>query len=217
MHRTRGLSGAVVGLLLGLVFVRPLWAAEIRVGEEYGAQVAWTEVEGCRVSLDRNMKWRTLHYRNLCAEPLADKLAHFAQLLDAVNAGGPLPAEVRSLFLGRLVDYPDLVVGIVLAAQAAPDWDATRGEVRRKLTPLGINRYFARLLEESGLLGPFLAPLAPSGVAAAHVSVEKVLIGPPTLTPVADRLRAAGVAAEARLPFDAMVWLTFERAGARAK
>lgn len=208
----RPVAAAAALLGLALAVAPPSRAAGIELGERYGDKLAWTERAGCRVSVEYSAEWHTLRYRNECAQPLAAKLALFAQLVEAAARGGVPLGEATTLALGRLVDFPELVTDVALAARAAPDWDAEKGRVRGAATPRGLNRYFARLLDDTGVLRPFLAALAASGVSAGKASVEKVLVGPPAMTPVADALRARGVGPADKLPFDAMVWLSLERA-----
>jgi hypothetical protein len=77
-----------------------------------------------------------------------------------------------------------------------------------------MNRPFAETLDRERLFAPFLEALRPYGVVGGTSSVEKVLVGPPAVTPAEEMLFEAGVGLRERLPFDAQVWLSLKRAGA---
>jgi hypothetical protein len=204
-------------LLLALAGAAPAAvAAEIAVGQRYGETVASTELDGCRVALEHNPRWHALRYRNGCAAPFERKVALFAELLAALFADGGLPAEVASLGLGRLVDYPELSARLALAVRGSGEWDAGKARFRSQGSGgIGaLNHPFAAMIDREALFRPFVEALTPYGIASASSSVEKVLVGPPRLTPVAETLLDAGVGAEERLPFDAQVWLVLKHAAA---
>ena len=174
-------------------------AREVTVTTELGDTVARTELDGCRVALELSPRWRNLRYRNACPEPLASKVALFAELLDALARHGAALHELGSLSLGRLIDHPELALAAALAARDKQSW--------RSMGSGALNKDFADLLEAKAILQPFEAALRRHGLAGDGVSVEKVLVGRPAETPLASPLRAKGVGAEERLPYDAQVWL----------
>jgi len=208
----RRVQTVVLALLASLLVTKLSATSAVRIEQLADTVVAAIEVEGCGASLELNRKWRTLHYRNECAQPLERKVSTFTALLFGLTASDGPATKVDSLFLGRLIHYPELVADAAVAAYRAADWDAAAGEPRQ--AGLGPNSYFAKLLHEAGLLRGFIDVLAVANLEAGVASVEKVLVGSPASTPVEARLLAAGVAAEARLPFDAMVWLPLQRGGA---
>ena len=208
--RMRGAAWLALALISASAPARP---AAIAVEQRYGSTVAATTVDGCAVSLDHDPRWHSLRYRNDCAQPLAAKVALFAELLAALFGDGGMPAEVVGLGLGRLVDFPELSARVALAVRASGAWDAGKRRFAAQAggEPGGLNRPFAAMLDREALFEPFLAALRPYGVAGGTASVEKVLVGPPRMTPAADALLAAGVGAEEGLPFDAQVWVNLRR------
>lgn len=209
-----------LALVLALLAGAP-WAnaAEIAIGEAHGQTVASIEIDGCKASLELQLKWRTIRYRNHCTQAIARKTELFADLLRALFKDGTLPPEVASLGLGRLVDFPELSARAALAIRGAGDWDGRAARFRGQASaePGARNRFFAAALDRHAVLRPFLDALAPFGVAGGTASVEKVLVGPPGMTPAEASLRAAGVGADEALPFDAQVWLRLRRRDATAK
>lgn len=191
-------------------------ATEIAIGEQYGQTVASTEADGCKVSLELQLRWQTMRYRNLCDQPIERKAVLFADLLRALFKDGAPPAEVTSLGLGRLVDFPELSAVAALAIRRSGDRDGSKALFRGQTSsePGARNRFFAEALDRHAVLRPFLDALAPFGVAGGASSVEKVLVGRPAMTPVGRTLREAGVGADEALPFDAQVWLRLRRDGA---
>jgi hypothetical protein len=110
-----------------------------------------------------------------------------------------LAGVYRSLYLGRLVDFPWL--SAELAARAAGDagWDARKGRPAGK----DPNAYVAAVLSRPAVSGALQSALAGSGYRLGPASVEKVLVG--------DRRQRGGEGPAGRLPFDAMVWFRLER------
>jgi hypothetical protein len=156
----------------------------------------------CEASLSHApSRARTLRYRNECEPALDANLRALAALLAALFGPAGLPGQVAQLDAGRLVmTWPEMALRLALAARASADWDAARAArndgyanalVRDVANRQRIFRELDSLLGRDITLG----------------SVEKVLIGPPQLTPIAAALRAHGVGEAERLPFDAQVWL----------
>ncbi len=195
---TIGYRATILAFLLAVAGVAAQ-AGDVTVAAERGNTIARTSVDGCRVALELSPKWRSLRYRNSCRQPLARKVALFAELLDALARHGAALDDLASLFLGRLIRHPELALEAALAARGEGSW--------RNLGPGALNTAFADLLERRAILQPFEAPLRRHGLAGGGVSVEKGLLGRPAETPLASPLRAKGVGAEERLAYDAQVWL----------
>jgi len=143
-----------------------------------------------------------LQYRNECQPELAPNLQTLAGLVAALFPEG-LPAQVKQLNAGRLVmTWPDFGVRMALAARDTPHWDAEKA--RRN------NRFATSFVKEATGRKPIFGELdelfGKHGRSVSLVSVEKVLIGKPDMTPVEARLLQAGVRKDERLPFDAQVW-----------
>jgi len=144
-----------------------------------------------------------LRYRNECEPVLSANVRMLAALMAALFGTAALPDEVTQLDAGRLVmTWPDLALRLALAARASPDWDAKRaarddGHANALVRDLANRQGVFREIED--LFGR-------RGRGVALASVQKVLIGPPGLTPIAAQLRASGVGEREPLPFDAQLW-----------
>jgi hypothetical protein len=110
-----------------------------------------------------------------------------------------LEGVYRSLYLGRLVEFPWLSAELVASAAADAAWDARKGR------PVGKdpNAYVAAILSRRAVTEPLQSAIAGSGHRIRAASVEKVLVG--------DRRLRGGEGPPGRLPFDAMVWFSLER------
>ena len=111
---------------------------------------------------------------------------------------GHAEREARISF-GRIVDYPWLSTLLAREASAARSWDASRGRPRSG----GENQWVARML---GAMPEFTALFDSWQVAG--ISVEKVLLKPAAQLPLAE---GAPTPRDARLPYDAILWVTLRR------
>ncbi len=170
--------------------------------------------EDCGTSLERRDGEDYLHLRDTCGLALADKIAALARLAGAFEAGRDFPAGVSSLGIGRLVRWPELARELALAAYRSPDWDAAAGRPRGAAAgdSRALHAFFVAQALDMSLLDPLLVAFAAEAVTLETLSVEKVLVGRPDQTPFNTWLRNQGVPAEAKLPFDAIVWLVLKAA-----
>jgi hypothetical protein len=137
---------------------------------------------------------RILRLRPSC--PIGYSSTHAAlRALLAHSAGEP---EARVSF-GRIVEYPWLSSLLAREASASRHWDAAAGKPVRGHE----NRWVAQMLRAM----PEFTALFDSWQIAG-VSVEKVLIKPATQLPIA---AGAPLPASARLPYDAILWVTLKR------
>lgn len=159
------------------------------------------EEPACEPRLEHDPRWRTLAVRGL-DERCTLSVAGLAELLEAelarVTSGAHVPPD--SLFLGRLIQYPELGAALLEAAAGAAAWQGERpphaGEA---------NRLVADALAGGPVAGDELA--AVRGILAAHglepvgASCEKVLV-------VTDHPSVPEWArGRLGLPYDAMCWL----------
>jgi hypothetical protein len=187
------------------VSAKPAFAGKVKISVEGAARIAERRGEGCAVRLRHAADGGHFDYRNDCEVALADKLAALTDLAEALGVGG---GTIRSLGIGRLIRYPELARRLALSAYKATNWDTGAGR------PAGsaagghgaANRFVAARLLNRRLLVPFAEAAAGR---LDGIEVEKVLVGSPTDMPFADWLKANGVGAEAKLPYDAIIWLTF--------
>lgn len=180
----------VVALVLGI-------AGMVLAGE----RAASTQVGDRRVTLELRRNEPVLVLRSdgpLGVDALGTALP---SLLATLFPGGTLPDEVRSLSAGRIETMPWLSERLALAASRDPAWTGPQGGRE--------NAVVGALLRRDDLVGELATPFARYGLGLASVSVEKVLVSRADALPFANRLRAAGIAADARVPFDAQLWLRF--------
>ena len=134
-------------------------------------------------------------------------LQSLAQLLEVglgriFSEGTLLP---RSIYLGRVMNYPEWSKALAKAAAQSPDWDARRGHPRKRSE--NDNFRITKLLNGSAYPQDLKPVFARYGLIACIASVEKVLvfeareIFPPAVE-IGPPIRP-----NARLPADAQVWL----------
>lgn len=201
IHRARHaavLLLAAVGPLPGSALAAP----QVTVAHDDHGVTATARYPGqCVASLSHAPGGKTLRYRNECEPVLAANLRALGALQAALFGPAGLPGQVTQLDAGRLVmTWPELALRLALAARASPDWDAVRAARND-----GYANAFVRDLANRQRIFHELDGLLDREVTLA--SVEKVLIGPPQMTPIAAALRAQGVGEAERLPFDAQLWL----------
>ncbi len=184
----------------------------VRGATEDAARTASGE---CPIALEHRREWGTLTYRNACAQSLDEKGRVLGELLTALFGEGLLPDEIGSLALGRMVELSEeLSRRLALDAHRSPAWP----EVLRKQAPLDLgthgaaNRFVGEWIDASDAYHALEAPLVARGVTPQAGTVEKVLITPPAPTSLGEWLREQGVPPDARVPFDAIVWLVLLRA-----
>jgi hypothetical protein len=182
--------------------VRHVVAVALLVGvAAAGEHVASRQVGDRRVTLELRANEPVLVLRSdgpLGVDALGTALP---SLLAALFPDGALPAGVRSLSAGRIETMPWLSERLALAAARDPAWKGPQDGRE--------NAVVGALLRRDDLVRELAAPFLRYGLVATAVSVEKVLVSRADALPFAGRLRAAGVAADARVPFDAQLWLRF--------
>jgi hypothetical protein len=157
-----------------------------------GARAADRTVEtaagGCTVALVERGNEPALQLRPGCALDLGETLRATGALLVQLYPDQRIPPEVKSLSLGRIEALPWLSERVAEAARSDPAWNAKTGRPNAG----SAEAWVADALRRHGLARELLRLLAAYGVAAEPSSVEKVLVR---------------TGADARLPFDAVVWL----------
>src|SRR6185369_6031666 len=149
----------------------------------------------CKVALESREETphRILRLRPEC--PIGYKSTHAALRALLAHAEG---GEARVSF-GRIVEYPWLSSLLAREASVSRNWDAAAGRPVKGHE----NQWVAQMLRAM----PEFTALFDSWQIAG-VSVEKVLIKPATPLPLAG---GAPLPANARLPYDAILWVTLRR------
>lgn len=117
-----------------------------------------------------------------------------------LNAWAALDWPVRSVNLGRAINYPWLVDYLIDASLASTDWDIHKG---RSLGGGDNNRFVSRILSEPVFIRRLQDLFKGSPYAVIAVRVEKVLIGDSTV-------HHSGLSKAEKVPFDAQVRLIIE-------
>jgi len=156
-------------------------------------------VGDCSLSAEYDEEWRTLRLRPHHPESrncAIDRDSMLGLLRSALALKEPPPPAdgYKTLYVGRLVDYPWMSRYLATAASRDPGWNSKNGR------PVGgdINGYVDGLLLRTELTGQMTPVLEEAGYVITAVTVEKVLVGS-----VGDL--------SGRLPFDAQVWFRVER------
>jgi hypothetical protein len=134
-------------------------------------------------------------------------LNSLSQLLDAgfrsLYPGHSLP--IHSIYLGRLMDYPEWSLALAKSAAQSPAWNSKRGRPSK----IGENdNQRIRLLLNGPAYPQALKPIfAQYGLTACIASVEKVLVfkAKDIFQNMAELPRT--ISPQARLPVDAQIWL----------
>lgn len=127
-----------------------------------------------------------------------DETTYSALIADWLATCDAENADAGTLFLGRAVNHPWL--SSLIAEAALPDRARTAQSAQTE------NAWLARLMSGEPVHSRLDAPFRANGFAVVNVSVEKVLWGR------AAEHTGRPEAGDARVPFDAMVWLGFARA-----
>jgi hypothetical protein len=177
-------------LAAGAALCACLASAATGAGEERRARL---ELRGCEIALDARGNEPVLMLRpGRCAPDLAETREALRALLAQLFPDGRL-AGVSAICLGRIEELPWLSERLAAAALASASWDAGRGRPRSG-SP---EAFVAELLRERRLAAELVEVVAGFGARAEIGSVEKVLV------------RSSG---DARVPFDAILWLRLQPA-----
>jgi hypothetical protein len=169
--------------------------------------------EACDINATATSEWRTIIFRitprpsasRTCVETQNDTaglitLAFATLSIKRMDTDG---ATYRSILLGRLIDYEWLSRQLSESAGADANWSATTGKARDGERA---EAYVQRSLATPPVLDPLSDALKPYGYRAGGFSCEKAMISGPDTKP----FQPAWVAADKRLPFDALCHLVLK-------
>jgi len=108
----------------------------------------------------------------------------------------------QSIFLGRIVEYPDLMSYLVNRSRSDSLWLRSKGRPRKG----GVNLYVQTILATHPLIGKMNRLLKKVGYRISGVSVEKVLVGR-----YKDIPRYHGQKFTGGLPFDAQLYVLLKK------
>jgi hypothetical protein len=108
----------------------------------------------------------------------------------------PSAVDIKSIFIGRAVDYDWLVKQLIDESSTAPEWTAKR----KKPEGIKLHTFVEKILFTSTALDPFKTPFALAGYRCTGVSVEKVLVSNKNTHEY-----YADVPENGKFPFDALI------------
>jgi hypothetical protein len=162
------------------------------------------ELPECPARLEyRTVESEVLRVRTLCPLSPASIVKLLTEGLNRLFPDKTLP--IRSIFLGRLIDYPDWSERLALAAAHSDRWDGRHGKPRAKTG--NVNTLVAQLLNGPAYPAELKTVFAPYALTPCLGGVEKVLVFPTRKAFRPNSRFSDGIPASARLPVDAQVWL----------
>jgi hypothetical protein len=108
----------------------------------------------------------------------------------------------KSMFLGRLIDYPWLSEYLAVYAYKDPRWDRKKG----KPVSIDLYTYVSAILSRREVLSQFEDAFGDSGYKIIAVTLEKVCVGRFSDVPLYQGKMLPG-----KVPVDAMVWFRLEK------
>ncbi len=159
------------------------------------------QANDCSLRTEIDYTWQVLTVRALhpdhkrCNIDKNDLVEIISQTLDTLKKNNNLDT-IRSIFIGRLVDYPRLSEYLQKQSVNNDNWDIAGGKPRAG----SINTYVGTLLLKAGVITEINTVLAPYRLKIKGVSTEKVLV---TETAVPKGKRG-------KVPYDALVWFVLD-------
>jgi hypothetical protein len=166
---------------------------------------------GCTISweiYESEANRGVIRQRSDCELTLSEQAPLIEKVLRKVMETDVDAAQFRTLSWGRL--YPDgardatMAVRLALAAKRSSEWDAMRGAPRSG----DINGWARKLANDALIYEELKRIFTEAGLDIRMANVEKVLVQPARDLPFFDRLRAGGVQASDKLPFDFQAWFS---------
>jgi hypothetical protein len=230
MKRLLLMSAMVCVLYMGSAPVRAL-AGSLRVAEtpvvhelaEMGEEVYRLPMEGCDPRMEfvrEGINAGILMYRYDCPMDMTLVGGFMGLVLDRLSAEAGL-GEFHTVMLGRLVELsPEASARLALAAARSARWDTlagrpgvdaarmvARGQAHGLVADVGTNELVRDLLMESGALDEAVEAFGRVKTNARASGVEKVLVARVSEHPMAEWLLEEGIAPDAIVPYDCMVWM----------
>lgn len=165
---------------------------------------SWTvRAETCTMTLQEedglSYRLRVFQVRDKMTTPCLPSAEAFADAFQRVmQAAAPFRKQGREtvrVFLGRLIELPELSKEVSSTARQAKEWDLAAGKPIRG----DVNVFVARLLLKSDVLRELLG-----GLPLVRVTVEKVLV--PSRDMVTRWKRGAPYPNK-RVPYDCLLWV----------
>lgn len=124
-------------------------------------------------------------------EDCRHRVSELAAAIEGSLRNIPPGTTLKSIFIGRLISYPEISESLKRLASTDAAWDKKKGKGRGS-----DNAVVARLLGSSPEVAPLRTAIENSGYKLKAFGIEKVLVAP---------------SEGARLPYDALTHLVVER------
>ena len=158
----------------------------------------------CRPFVEINARWQVIRIRpheNAFINCTVSKDKYNELIATALTDPEIDNTEFKSLFLGRLIEYPWLSRYLAMQALQHKDWDSEKGQYKGKY----INAFVAELLSSAELLSQIQEPFTGTGYTVRGATVEKVLIGK------ANEIEWLEINTASLVPYDVMVHFILEK------
>ncbi len=164
----------------------------------------------CKIEwIARNTEVGVIKLWSECGLPLSEQMPLIERLYAEFLRTDSNARALRTLFLGEIdpdtASGPrDMSIRLALAAHKSSGWDARRGDASN-----GDENGFVKAIANREMIYPELKELFGRFHQTIQVAyVEKVLVQRAEKLPYYDLLKAQGVQASEKLPFDCMTWFT---------
>ena len=152
----------------------------------------------CKPFVEVNKKWQTLRIRpheNAFLHCTITQKQYNELVRNALEQPDSDQVNFKSLFMGRLIEYPWISKYLATQALASDDWNSETGQ------PKGgdFNSFVRDILISPDMLGQIQEPFADTGYTVTGASVEKVLITK------ANEIPWLELSESVLVPYDAMV------------
>ncbi len=173
----------------------------------YSPVYADEDESACNPVYEINTEWKNLRLRPHENAFLSChiSLETFNRLINqALSDPDSRDIQYRSVFIGRLVEYPWLAQQLAERSLQHPAWDAESAQVRKG----NLNQLVVSILSSPEILQPIQEPFLTFGYRVTGVSVEKVLVDH------ADNIPWLKIDQTDQVPYDAMVHFILEPSSA---
>ncbi len=185
--------------------------------ESFRAKTYTVSEGGCRLRwlvFDTPPNLGVMQSRSVCSWPLAAQVPALSSILASVLQDWSVPDNLHSFFWGRLTpdeqqDDLGMASRLALAAHRSPSWDARQGRPRSG----NINGFAVQLANQEMIYSELRQIFDSFGLDLRLVNAEKVLVLKASELAFFDRLKAAGVTADEKLPFDFLTYFRISLQG----
>lgn len=150
--------------------------------------------------------------RSVCSRPLSEQTPALSRVLAAVLKDSEGPERPHTFVWGRLTpdkrqDDLEMAFRLALAAHRSSSWDAKQGRPRSG----HINAFVVRLANQNMIYSELRQLFDACGLELRFADAEKVLVMSAGKLIFFDQLKALGVEATEKLPFDCLAYFAISK------